>query len=111
MGTQAKMESDPLELLKVTLEDTPRGRTLLGEYVRELELYRQEEDTFLRLAFRDARYGGAGAGPFVVSIVSQLYEPLGPGQKLEVRRWWHDKIRREAERFSDLKERIAKIRS
>jgi len=76
--------------------------------VRELELRRQEEDVFLRLAFQNAG-GGAyrGTGPFVVIVVSELYEPIDAERKLEIRQWWHEKVRREANQFDDLRMRLS----
>jgi len=112
MNAQAKTQQDPLEYLKAALEHAPRDHHFLGEYVRELELHRQEDDVFLRLAFRYASAGGAfqGTGPLIVSIVSEMYEPLDTDRKLEVRRWWHEKARREANQYSDLAARLSKLR-
>ncbi len=44
MNTQAKIQPDAFEQLKSTLEDAPRNYDFLAEYVRELELRRQEQD-------------------------------------------------------------------
>jgi hypothetical protein len=86
------------EKLKSILQDTPRGPDFLAEYLRELKLHRHEEDTFRRLAFRNADPGGAfrGSDRFVVSVFSEMYEPLSPAQKLEIRRWWHEMVHGEA---------------
>lgn len=110
MSTEAKMQPDPLAQLKWALEDAPRDYDYLAEYVEELELYRQEEDIFLRLAFRNASAGGAyrRTGPFVVRVVSELYKPLDAEHQLEIRRGWHKKVRREADQFDDLKTRLSK---
>ena len=111
MGAQAKMQSDAFEQLKRTLEDAPRDYAFLAEYVRELELHRKEEDVFLRLAFRNASVGGAHhrTGTFVVIVVSELYEPLDADHRLEVKRWWHEKVRREANQFDDLRTRLSRV--
>ena len=108
MNTQAKIQPDAFEQLKSTLEDAPWNYDFLAEYVRELELRRQEQDVFLRLAFQNAS-GGAyrGTGPFVVSVVSELYEPIDAERKLEIRQWWHEKVRREANQFDDLRMRLS----
>ncbi len=108
MNTQAKIQPDAFEQLKSTLEDAPRNYDFLAEYVRELELRRQEQDVFLRLAFQNAS-GGAyrRTGPFVVSVVSELYKPIDAGRKLEIRQWWHEKVRREANQFDDLRMRLS----
>ena len=100
MSTHTELQEDPFEKLKKILEDTPRGYGFLTGYVGELEHNRQEEDVFIRLAFENASAGGAFPGrgtSFIVSVFSELYEPLDPGRKLEIRRWWHKKIRDEAE--------------
>ena len=111
MSAQTKLQPDPFERLKKILEDTPRDYGFLAEYVGELEHNRVEEDIFLRLAFENASVGGAhdGTGPFIVSIVSELYEPLDPDRKLEIRRWWHDKMRGEVNQFDDLRARLRSL--
>jgi hypothetical protein len=57
VNTQAKIQPDAFEQLKSTLEDAPWNYDFLAEYVRELELRRQEQDVFLRLAFQNASGG------------------------------------------------------
>jgi hypothetical protein len=114
---QAKLvnkRSENMERLKNVLEGAPRSRELLSDYVRELELHRNEEDIFIRLAFQNVSVGGAHArgGTFVTSAYSELYDhPLDTKQKREVRQWWHDKVQREAERHDDLKARLTKFTS
>jgi hypothetical protein len=101
-----------LERLKKVLEDAPRNREFLRDYVRELELHRNEEDVFIRLAFQNVSVGGAHdrGGTFVTSAYSELYDqPLDTNQKREVRQWWYDKVQREAEEHDDLKARLAKL--
>ena len=111
MSTQPKLQPDHLQKLKKTLEDAPRNYDFLSEYVRELEICRKEEDIFLRLAFRNSSGGGSyrGTGPFIVSVVSEVYEPLDAERKLEIRRWWHEKVRGEANQVDDLKMRLTRI--
>lgn len=101
-----------IQRLREQLEDAPISLDLLTNYVRELELHRSEEDIFIRLAFRDLSVGGAtGRGDtYLTSAYSELYDqPLDPNQKREARRWWHDRMQREANRHDDLKARLAKL--
>jgi hypothetical protein len=110
--TTAKMQFDSFETLKRTLESAHRDRAFLDKYVRELELHRQEEDVFLRLAFENVSSGGAiGRGDtFVVSVVSEVYGPLDAEQKVAIRNWWHEMVRQDAaKQFGDLNERLSKL--
>ena len=100
------MQPDPIERLRSALADTPRNLDFLAEYVSELERQRNEEDIFRPLAFRDAYFGGAETGPLVLSVFSELYEPLSAGDKIEIRRWWHEKAHREAHHYDDLRMRL-----
>ena len=109
MSTQANLQEDPFEKLKKILEDAPRGYNFLDGYVRKLEHNRHEEEIFIDLAFKDANDSGAGTGPYIVSPISQLYEPLDAERKLEVRRWWHEMVRGEAKQFPYLKTRLSKL--
>jgi len=107
MSTQAKLQPDHLQKLKKTLEDAPRSYDFLAEYVRELEICRH----FLRLAFRNSSGGASyrGTGPFIVSVVSEVYEPLDAERKLEIRQWCHEKVWREADQFDDLRTQLSRI--
>jgi hypothetical protein len=101
-----------MDRLKKVLEETSRSHEFLSDYVKELELHRNEEDIFIRLAFQNVSLGGAhGRGDaFLTSVYSELYDqPLDANQKLEVRQWWHDKVQREAEAHDDLQARLAKF--
>jgi hypothetical protein len=111
MSTKSKMTPDPYEQLKAILGDAPRDYAFLAEYVGELEHHRHEQDTFTRLAFRDVMPGGAygGTGLMMVSVFSEMYEPLNSEQKTNIRQWWHEKIRHAAEAFADLKDRLKSI--
>jgi hypothetical protein len=109
VNTTAQPQLDPVERLKSTLNDAPRNREFLTRYVTEAERHRHEEDVFLRLAFDNATPGGVGSGPWIVSVVSELYEPLNPEQKAEVRRWWHEKMGREANQYESLRTRLSRI--
>ena len=78
-----------------------------------MEWRQDEEDIFMQQAFENANTGG-GYPPHAGSIVtagafSELYEPLGPEHKLEIRLWWHDMVREKANRFTDLKARLSKL--
>jgi hypothetical protein len=111
MSTEAKMQYDLFSQLKTSLEDAPRDQIFLASYVKELEKVRNEEDIFIRLGLGNASVGGVsrGTGPYIVSVVSELYEPLEAAQKIEIRKWWHDKLRREAEQSQDLRTRLARL--
>ncbi len=112
MSTQAKLQGDPFEQLKTALAHAPRGYAFLAGYVGELEHNRSEEDVFIRLAFENASAGGSfpsQGGSFIVSVFSELYEPLDAERKLEIRRWWHEKVRGEANQFPDLKGRLSRL--
>src|ERR1700681_2182884 len=111
MSAQPKLQPDHLQKLKTTLEDVPRNYDFLAEYVRELETWREDEDIFLRFAFRNSSSGGLnrGTGPFIVSVVSEMYEPLDAERKLEIRQWWHEKVWREANQFDDLRTQLSKL--
>lgn len=109
--SKIKSPPDLFDRLKSVLSDAPRDRDFLEDYVEELERHRTEEDIFVRLAFRNARPGGAYSGTDfqIVSVISELYEPLNPDQKVEIRRWWHETVRREAKYFAGLRVRLAKL--
>ena len=111
MITRPKVQPDHLQRLKTSLEDAPRNYDFLAEYVRELEICREDEDIFLRLAFQNSSSGGSyrGTGPFIVSVVSEMYEPLDAERKLEIRQWWHEKVWREANQFDDLRTQLSKL--
>ncbi len=110
MGSKAQPGLDPVERLITILDDGPRDREFLTAYVTEVELHGQEEDVFLRLAFENATAGGAGTGPWAVSIVSELFEPLRAEQKVDVVRWWHSIMRQEANGYESLRTRLSRIR-
>jgi len=111
MSTQPKLQPDLFERMKKALEDAPRNCDSLSEYVGELERHRHEEDIFRRLAFQNTSGSGpyAAGGTFIVSVFSELYEPLDAERRLEIRRWWHEKMRREADQFADLRARLSRL--
>jgi hypothetical protein len=113
VSTQAKLQWDPLEQLKTFLEDAPRSYGFLSNYVRAMEWHQNEEDIFIQHAFDNANPGMAyppRTGSLIITFAfSELYEPLGPEQKLEITRWWHEMIRGKANRFTDLKARLSKL--
>ena len=102
MSAQPKLQPDDFERLKKILDDAPRDYGFLAEYVGELEHGRDEEDIFLRLAFEYR-----GADRLIVSVVSELYEPHDAERKLEIRQWWHEKVRSEANQFDELRTRLS----
>jgi hypothetical protein len=112
VSAQPKLQPDDFERLKKILKDAPRGYGFLAEYVGGLEHNQNEEDVFLRLAFQNASAGGAyrGSDRLIVSVVSELYEPLDAARKLEIRQWWHEKVRSEANQFDELRTRLSSLR-
>jgi hypothetical protein len=107
--TGTAMSAEQIERLKIEISDAPRNRALLDDYVTELERHRREEDVFRRLAFENVTPGGVISGPFVVSVYSELYEPLGAEERKEVRKWWHQLMKREASAFQDLRARLLNL--
>jgi hypothetical protein len=101
MNTEARMQPIALERLRSALEELPRDHDFLAEYINESQRCRNEEDIFNRLAFRDASFGAG------VSSFSEMYEPLSLEDKTELRRRWHEKNRREAYRYDDLRARLS----
>ena len=113
MSMQAKLQPEPLEQLKMVLEDAPRSYGFLSEYVRALEWNQHEEDIFIHHAFEHANAVGAypflGSPAFITSVYSELYEPLDAERKLEIRQWWHKMVRSKANQFFDLKKRLSNL--
>jgi hypothetical protein len=111
VSTQAKLQPDPLDQLKTMLEDAPRSYAFLSDYVRAVEWCQPEEDIFSRLTFVNT---GGGVFPRKQSsvdcdVLSRLYDSLDAGDKLDIRVWWHEMVRRKASRFQDLKSRLSKL--
>jgi hypothetical protein len=113
VSTQAKLQPDPLEHLKTTLEDAPRSYGFLSNYVRAMEWQQHEEDIFIHHAFENPNagrvYPARGGAPFIAVVLSDLYEPLDAENKLEIRRWWHEMVRGKVNQFSDLRARLSKL--
>jgi hypothetical protein len=113
VSTQPQLQPDPLEELKTSLEDAPRGYGFLSDYVRALEWHQHEEDIFIQHAFESAKASGTsalrGGQSSISSALLDLYEPLDAGHKLEIMRWWHEMVRGKATRFTDLKARLSKL--
>jgi hypothetical protein len=68
---------------------------------------RAEEDIFRRLAFRRINFGGADTGASIASAFSDLSEAMSLDDKAQLRRWWREKIRREAYHYDDLRARLS----
>jgi len=105
MSTEARMQPDTFERLRSALGDTSSwNHDFLAEYVNvtELNSHRREEDVFRRLAFRCANPSAADA-----EACAALYEGMGPEHRAELRRWWHEKIRRQAYQYRDLGTRLS----
>jgi hypothetical protein len=104
MSAEARLQPNAFERLRSALTDTSWSHDFVAEYVAELSRQKGEEDIFHRLAFHSANFGGTAAGS---SIVTGLYEALSIEDKIELRRWWHEKIRREAYNYHDLGTRLS----
>lgn len=106
-----KPPPDPFARLKAALDAALRDYNFdfLASYVSERELHRDEEDTFIRLGLANLRFGGVSGSAHIDSYRSQVYDLLDPEQRIEMRRWWHEMVRREAEAFADLNSRLAML--
>lgn len=113
MGAHAKLQPEPLEQLKMSLEDAPRSYGFLSDYVRALEWFHHEEDIFIQHAFGNVNSGGShapsGGDSLTARVLSELYESLDAEHKVEIRGWWHQMVRAKANRFTDLKARLSKL--
>ena len=113
MSTQAKLQPDTLEQLKMTLEDGPRSYGFLSQYVRAQEWRQDEEDIFIQHAFQNANAGAAHSshgGPHLAGrVFLELYEALDAENKLAIRQWWHEMVRGKANCFTDLRARLSKL--
>jgi hypothetical protein len=107
MSAEARLQPNAFERLRSALKDTSWSYDFVAEYVAELSSQKGEEDIFHRLAFHSANFGGTAPASSIVSDCSELYEAMGPGDKIELRRWWHEKIRREAYNYHDLGTRLS----
>jgi hypothetical protein len=107
MGADTRMQQDTLERLRAVLADKPWNRELLAQYVAELKVNGQEEQIFRRLAFCDATLGDARRDTVAMSLSWEWYESLSPEDKMELRQWWHQKIRSEAYHYDDLRVRLS----
>lgn len=105
MGS-ARMQPNPLEQLRSSFESASWTHDFLADYVNELGRQIREEDIFQRMAFRCAsESGNENRGAF--ENVSRLYEAMSTEDRLALRRWWHDKVRREAYNYEDLRTRLS----
>ena len=93
MSAEARMQPDAFEQLRSTLESEAWNHDSLAEYVSDVAQNRSEEEIFRRMAFRNA--------------AAEAYEALQPGDQVQLRQWWHDRIRREAYDHEDLKTRLS----
>jgi hypothetical protein len=107
MSAEARLQPNPIERLRSALKDTSWSYDLVAEYVAELSRQKGEEDIFHRLAFRSANFGGTAAASSIVIDGSGLYESMSLDDKIELRRWWHEKIRRQAYNYHDLGTRLS----
>ena len=93
MSPEAKMQPDAFERLRSALERQPWGHDSLAKYVSELAQDTNEEEIFRRMAF--------------CGESADAYEALNPDDRAQLRRWWHEKIRREAYGYDDLRTRLS----
>jgi len=107
MSSEARMQPGPFERLRSALEDAAWNHDSLAEYVTELSQHSGEEDNFHRLAFHFANVGGVGAGALSERAFSGLYAAMSFEDKTKLRRWWHEKIRRGAYDYDDLRVRLS----
>jgi len=107
MSAEARLQPNAFERLRSALKDTPWSYDFVAEYVAELSRQKGEEDIFHRLAFRSANFGETAAATSVVGDCSGLYEAMALEDKIELRRWWHEKIRRQAYNYHDLGTRLS----
>jgi hypothetical protein len=107
MSAEARLQPNAFERLRSALKDTSWSHDFVAEYVAELSRQKGEEDIFHRLAFRSANFGGTAAASSIVDDFSGLYEAMSLDDKIELRRWWHEKIRREAYNYHDLGTRLS----
>jgi hypothetical protein len=107
MSAEARMRLDPFEQLSAALENVPRNHDFLAEYVRELYQSVSEEDIFRRLALCCVDFGGTIASSLSVTTASELYEALTIERRAELRRRWHENIRRESYHHDDLRARLS----
>lgn len=106
MSPEAKMQPDPMERFRSELENARWNFEFLANYVSEVSQQKREEDIFHRMAFQLPDLSENASTPRV-SALSELYEATSPQQKAELRRWWHDRIRREVYRHDDLRTRLS----
>jgi hypothetical protein len=107
MSAEARLRPNAFERLRSALKDTSWSHDFVAEYVAELSRQKGEEDIFRRLAFRSANFGGTAAASLIDNDFSGLYEAMGLDDQIELRRWWHEKIRREAYNYHDLGTRLS----
>ena len=104
MGTEARLQPDPFERFRSELENARWSRQFLANYVSEISQQRHEEDIFRHMAFQLPELG---ENMRTANTLSELYEATNPEQKSELRRLWHDRIRREVYRHDDLRTRLS----
>jgi hypothetical protein len=87
------MQPDAFEQVRSTLESEAWNHDSLAEYVSHVAQNRGEEEIFRRMALRNA--------------AAEAYEALPLGDQGRLRQWWHDRIRREAYDYEDLRTRLS----
>ena len=110
MGS-ARMQPNSFEQLRSSFESASWTHDFLADYVNEVGRQVREDDIFQRMAFRCASVSGIDNGGMenvaAFDSVSRLYEAMSPEEKAALRQWWHDKARREAYNYEDLRTRLS----
>lgn len=107
MTAEARMQPEPFERLRSALAATSRSHEFLTEYVTRVSQQHGEEDIFHRMVLGSSTSGAPPAADSVPKDFSELYNAMPPEHKTEVRRWWHETIRREAYHHDDLRRRLS----
>lgn len=105
MSAETRMQPDPLERFRSELENARWSREFLANYVSAVSQEKHEDDIFRRMAFELPEL--AENAQSSTDRLSKLYEAVAPDQRAELRKCWHDRIRREAYRYDDLRTRLS----
>ncbi len=107
MSSDARMQPDPLERLRSALLDRSWSYDFLDTYVSHVDEDRHEEEIFCLLAFKSEDSGPATDGDFAGRNLRDSYEAMSSVERLNLRRSWHERARREAFRHDDLRMRLS----
>ena len=79
----------------------------MDTYVSHVDEDRHEEEIFCLLAFKSEDSGPATDGDFAGRNLRDSYEAMSSVERLNLRRSWHERARREAFRHDDLRMRLS----